>query len=170
VASPGGRRAKLRVRATAAGSTVRKFGRRWVGPGVNRKLVSHPTISGFRALVVDDSRAARQVLVSALALLGPAVCDEASDGAEGLKRFAAADYDLVVTDIHMPLLDGLKLIHHIRSGVRRPTTPILVVTTDRATSERDRALQVGANAFLSKPVEPGQVSRAAASLLGRPKG
>jgi two-component system chemotaxis response regulator CheY len=123
-------------------------------------------MTGFRALVVDDSRAARQVLVSALALLGAAVCDEASDGAEGLKRFAAADYDLVVTDIHMPLLDGLKLIHHIRSGLRRPTIPILVVTTDRADSERDRALRVGASLFLSKPVEPGQVSRAAASLLG----
>jgi two-component system chemotaxis response regulator CheY len=127
-------------------------------------------MTSFRALVVDDSRAARQILVAALALLGQAICDEASDGAEGLKRFAAADYDLVVTDIHMPLLDGLKLIHHIRSGLRRPTIPILVVTTDRAASERDRALRVGASAFLSKPVEPGQVSRAAASLLGHPTG
>jgi two-component system chemotaxis response regulator CheY len=125
-------------------------------------------MTGFRALVVDDSRAARQVLVTALAMLGPGVCDEAADGAEGLKRFAAADYDLVVTDIHMPLLDGLKLIHHIRTGVRRPSIPILVVTTDRAESERDRALRVGADAFLSKPVEPGQVSAAAAHLLGRP--
>ena len=73
---------------------------------------------GFRVLVVDDSRAARQVLVSAMVALGSGTCDEAADGAEALKRFAAGEYDLVVTDVHMPRLDGLKLIHHIRSGAR----------------------------------------------------
>ena len=120
---------------------------------------------GFRILVVDDSRAARQVLVAAMTALGSAVCDEANDGAEGLKRLAAAQYDLVVTDIHMPRLDGLKLIHHIRSGHRHARVPILVVTTDRTEAERARALGAGASAFLSKPVAPEEVSRAAASLL-----
>ena len=115
--------------------------------------------------MVDDSRAARAVLVSAASALGASVCDEAADGAEGLKRFASADYDLVVTDIHMPLLDGLKLIHHIRAGARGASVPILVVTTDKTDSERARALGVGASAFLSKPVDAREVSRAAASLL-----
>ena len=118
--------------------------------------------------MVDDSRAARQVLVSAATALGASVCDEAADGAEGLKRFASGDYDLVVTDIHMPLLDGLKLIHHIRAGGRGASVPILVVTTDKKESERARALKVGASAFLSKPVDAAQVSKAAASLLASP--
>ena len=120
---------------------------------------------GFRVLVVDDSRAARQVLVAAMASLGPGTCDEAADGAEALKRFASGEYDLVVTDVHMPRLDGLKLIHHIRTGARRAGVPILVVTTDRTDAERARALGAGASAFLSKPVGPEDVSRAAASLL-----
>ncbi len=123
---------------------------------------------GFRVLVVDDSRAARQVLVSAMASLGSSTCDEAADGAEALKRFAAGEYDLVVTDVHMPRLDGLKLIHHIRSGARGSRVPILVVTTDRTPAERARALGAGASAFLSKPVEAEDVSRAAASLLAAP--
>jgi two-component system chemotaxis response regulator CheY len=122
-------------------------------------------MKGFRVLVVDDSRAARRVLVAAMASLGPGKCDEAADGAEALKRFAAGEYDLVVTDVHMPRLDGLKLIHHIRSGSRGATVPILVVTTDRTEAERARALGAGASAFLSKPVGPEDVSRAAASLL-----
>lgn len=117
--------------------------------------------------MVDDSRAARQVLVSAVSALGASVCDEAADGAEGLKRFASGEYDLVVTDIHMPLLDGLKLIHHIRAGRRHASVPILVVTTDKTESERNRALKVGASAFLSKPVDAAEVSKAAASLLSR---
>jgi len=115
--------------------------------------------------VVDDSRAARQVLVAAMISLGSETCDEAADGAEALKRFISSEYDLVVTDVHMPRLDGLKLIHHIRSGSRRAQVPILVVTTDRTEAERARALGAGASAFLSKPVGAEDVSRAAASLL-----
>ena len=120
--------------------------------------MSRPPMRGFRVLVVDDSRAARQVLVSAMVALGSGTCDEAADGAEALKRFAASEYDLV----------GLKLIHHIRSGVRRAAVPILVVTTDRTQAERARALGAGASAFLSKPVGADDVSRAAASLLAAP--
>lgn len=123
---------------------------------------------GFRVLVVDDSRAARQVLVAAMTSLGSETCDEAADGAEALKRFVSSEYDLVVTDVHMPRLDGLKLIHHIRSGSRHAQVPILVVTTDRTEAERARALGAGASAFLSKPVGPEDVSRAAASLLSPP--
>ena len=105
------------------------------------------------------------VLVAAMTSLGSGTCDEAADGAEALKRFASGEYDLVVTDVHMPRLDGLKLIHHIRSGARHAGVPILVVTTDRTDAERARALGAGASAFLSKPVGPEDVSRAAASLL-----
>jgi two-component system, chemotaxis family, chemotaxis protein CheY len=125
-------------------------------------------MKGFRVLVVDDSRAARQVLVTAMISLGSGACDEAADGAEALKRFASGEYDLVVTDVHMPRLDGLKLIHHIRTGGRHARVPILVVTTDRTEAERARAMGAGASAFLSKPVEPEDVSRAAASLLTAP--
>ena len=125
-------------------------------------------MKGFRVLVVDDSRAAREVLVAAMAALGSDTCDEAADGAEALKRFASGEYDLVVTDVHMPRLDGLKLIHHIRSGARHAQVPILVVTTDRTDAERARALGAGASAFLSKPVGPEDVSKAAASLLAAP--
>src|SRR5262249_37154332 len=85
-------------------------------PPLNWSLVR--ALEGFPVLVVDGSRAARRVLVAAMASLGSGTCDEAADGAEALKRFAAGEYDLVVTDVHMPRLDGLKLIHHIRSGSR----------------------------------------------------
>src|SRR5262249_47034125 len=123
---------------------------------------------GFRVLVVDDSRAAREVLVAAMAALGSGTCDEAADGAEALKRFASGEDDLVVTDVHMPLLDGLKLIHPIRTRARHPGVPILVLTADGRDAERARALGAGASAFLSKPVGPEDVSRAAASLLTAP--
>jgi len=124
--------------------------------------------SGFRALVVDDSQAMRRRLVSVLERLGAAVCDEAEDGAAGLKRFSEAEYDLVLTDLNMPLLDGLKLIHHIRAGERRRDVPILVVTTEAAEVDRARAMGLGASAYLVKPIQVARVSSAVRELLGLP--
>jgi two-component system, chemotaxis family, chemotaxis protein CheY len=123
---------------------------------------------GFRALVVDDSQAMRRRLVAVLERLGAAVCDEAEDGADGLKRFSEADYDLVLTDLNMPLVDGLKLIHHIRAGDRRRNVPILVVTTEDGDGDRSRAMALGASAYLLKPIQPARVSSAVRDLLGLP--
>ena len=122
----------------------------------------------FRALVVDDSLAMRRRLVAVLQHLGAGTCDEAEDGAEGLKRFSEADYDLVLTDLNMPLVDGLKLIHHIRAGDRRRDVPILVVTTEAGETDRSRAMALGASAYLLKPIQPASVSSAVRDLLGLP--
>jgi two-component system, chemotaxis family, chemotaxis protein CheY len=122
----------------------------------------------FRALVVDDSLAMRRRLVAVLQHLGAAACDEAEDGAEGLKRFSEAEYDLVLTDLNMPLVDGLKLIHHIRAGDRRQDVPILVVTTEAGETDRSRAMALGASAYLLKPIQPARVSKAVRDLLGLP--
>lgn len=122
----------------------------------------------FRALVVDDSLAMRRRLVAVLQHLGAAACDEAEDGAEGLKRFSEAEYDLVLTDLNMPLVDGLKLIHHIRAGDRRPDVPIVVVTTEAGEGDRSRAMALGASAYLLKPIQPARVSSAVKDLLGLP--
>jgi two-component system, chemotaxis family, chemotaxis protein CheY len=124
--------------------------------------------TAFRALVVDDSLAMRRRLVSVLQHLGAALCDEAEDGAEGLKRFSEAEYDLVLTDLNMPLVDGLKLIHHIRAGDRRSDVPIVVVTTEAGEGDRSRAMALGASAYLLKPIQPARVSSAVKELLGLP--
>jgi two-component system, chemotaxis family, chemotaxis protein CheY len=124
--------------------------------------------TAFRALVVDDSLAMRRRLVAVLQHLGASLCDEAEDGAEGLKRFSEAEYDLVLTDLNMPLVDGLKLIHHIRAGDWRSDVPILVVTTEAGEGDRSRALALGASAYLLKPIQPARVSSAVKELLGLP--
>jgi two-component system, chemotaxis family, chemotaxis protein CheY len=124
--------------------------------------------AAFRALVVDDSLAMRRRLVAVLQHLGASACDEAEDGAEGLKRFSEAEYDVVLTDLNMPLLDGLKLIHHIRAGDRRPHVPILVVTTEAGEGDRSRAMALGASAYILKPIQSARVSSAVRDLLGLP--
>lgn len=120
-----------------------------------------------RALVVDDSDAIRRLLVHALERLGGLACTEARDGAEALRCLAAAAFDVVLTDLHMPRMDGLKLIGHIRRGGARADVPIVVLTTASAEEDRRRALALGASRYLVKPVQPQAVVQAVRELLPR---
>lgn len=124
-------------------------------------------MSELRALVVDDSPAMRRNLVYALGRLGSVVCDQAGDGAEGLKKFVADAFDIVLTDINMPLMDGLKLVRHIREGAHRRQVPIVVITTESAEADRSRAMALGASAYLVKPVQAQQVIDTVKGLLER---
>jgi two-component system, chemotaxis family, chemotaxis protein CheY len=122
---------------------------------------------GIRALVVDDSLALRRSVMYALQRLGDIVCIEANDGAEAIKKLASGSFDIVLTDINMPLLDGLKLISHIRSEPSLSKLPIIVITTESADADRERALKLGADAYLVKPVKAQDVLDAVQRLLNR---
>ncbi|QDE84376.1 response regulator [Myxococcus xanthus] len=119
----------------------------------------------IRALVVDDSQAMRRSIMYALQRLSGVVCTEAQDGAEGLKKLTQGRFDLVLTDINMPLMDGLKLISHIRQATEYRNVPIIVVTTEGATADRERAMKLGASAYLVKPVQAKVVLDTVRDLL-----
>ena len=119
----------------------------------------------LRALVVDDSQAMRRNLMLALHRMGVFEVDEAQDGVEGLKKFNEGRFDLVLTDINMPLMDGLKLVGHIRQGSGRPEVPIVVVTTESAEEDRQRAMKLGASAYLVKPVQAREIVDTVRTLL-----
>lgn len=121
----------------------------------------------IRALVVDDSLQLRRSVMYALQRLEDVVCVEAGDGAEALKKFQAGPFDIVLTDINMPVLDGLKLTSHIRQGQQNRNVPIVIITTEAALADRERALKLGANAYLVKPVQAQEVLDTVKSLLGR---
>ena len=119
----------------------------------------------IHALVVDDSQAMRRSIMFALQRLGGVVCVEAVDGADGLKKFTQSRFDLVLTDINMPLMDGLKLISHIRQASEQREVPIVVITTEGAAADRERAMTLGASAYLVKPVQSKVVQDTVKSLL-----
>ncbi|MFY2557285.1 response regulator [Myxococcus sp. CA051A] len=119
----------------------------------------------IRALVVDDSQAMRRSIMYALQRISGMVCTEAQDGAEGLKKLTQGRFDLVLTDINMPLMDGLKLIHHIRQATDHRHVPIVVITTEGAAADRERALSLGASAYLVKPVQAKVVMDTVRDLL-----
>jgi len=119
-----------------------------------------------RALVIDDSQLLRKSVVAALLRIDGMTCDEASDGGEALRKLSSARYDIVLTDINMPVMDGLKLIAAVRRPPLELELPIVVITTESAVADRDRALALGATRYMVKPVQAPEVIAAVKELLG----
>jgi two-component system chemotaxis response regulator CheY len=122
-------------------------------------------MSDFSCLVVEDSPMMRQLLVFALARIKRLTVTEAEDGVDGLRKLANGKFDLVITDINMPIMDGLKLVKRIRSDEVHKDVPIIIITTEGSTEDRQRALALGANAYITKPIQAPQVIAKVKELL-----
>lgn len=119
-------------------------------------------------LVVEDSPTMRQLIVFALKRLKDVNITEASDGVDGLKKLSNKQFDLMIADINMPIMDGLKLVSLVRQDPKFNNMPIIIVTTEGADEDRKRGLTLGANAYLTKPVQTTQLIATVKELLKLP--
>ena len=118
-----------------------------------------------RILIVEDSPTMRQLLGFALKRLKGAELVEAQDGMDGLRKVTSDHFDLALVDINMPVMDGLKLISLMRAEENLKEMPIVVITTEGAKEDRERAMSLGANEYLTKPIQANKVLSVAKSLL-----
>ncbi len=118
-----------------------------------------------RILIVEDSPTMRKLLVFALKRLKGVHIVEATDGMDGLRKVTSDHFDLAFVDINMPVMDGLKLISLIREEQNLEQMAICVITTEGASEDRERALGLGANEYLTKPIQANRVLSVARSLL-----
>ena len=108
----------------------------------------------MRALIVDDSKFIRQYLRQHLEGLGVA-CAEAENGEEAVKLLRLDDgFDLMLSDVNMPVMNGLECVQRVRSQDLAPAMKIVMVTTEADNSFINRALDFGADEFLMKPFTP----------------
>ena len=121
-----------------------------------------------KILVVEDSFSMRSFVRSALEAggeLGEVDVVEASGGFDALRLLPRGPYDLVITDINMPDINGLELIQFIRTNEHHRTTPILLISTQSSERDRARALSLGADGYVAKPFTPEDLrSRVKAQL------
>jgi two-component system chemotaxis response regulator CheY len=124
-------------------------------------------MSEYTCLVVEDSPTMRQLLVYALKRIPGMTAIEAGDGVEALKKLATAGKpDIILTDINMPIMDGLKLVQRVRADDKLKEVPIVIITTEGGAEDRARALALGANAYVTKPIQAPQVLKQVKELLG----
>lgn len=107
-------------------------------------------------LVVEDSPTMRQLISFVLKRL-PVEVVEAKDGVDALKRIAGKRFDLIITDINMPVMDGLKLVSIVRKDDIHKNVPIIIITTEGGAEDKERALALGANAYITKPIQAPKV-------------
>lgn len=120
-----------------------------------------------RILIVEDSPTMRQLLVFALRRLPGIDIVEAQDGMDGLRKLSSDHFDLALIDINMPVMDGLKLIGLMRGEDELRDVPVVVITTEGAEQDRERALRLGANEYLTKPIQANRVLAVVRGLLKR---
>lgn len=104
-------------------------------------------------LTVDDSVSVRMTTRIALTGAGYKVT-EAVDGLDGLNKARATRFDLVITDLNMPIMDGIEFTRACRSRPAGQNTPIIVLTTENGAEIKAEGRRAGASAWMVKPFEP----------------
>jgi two-component system chemotaxis response regulator CheY len=121
-------------------------------------------------LVVEDSPTMRSLLLSTLeALELPVKVVEAPTGFEALRLLARGAWDLILTDVNMPDLNGLELVAFVKGSELYRSIPLIIISTERSERDRAKGLDLGADAYLIKPFEPESLREVVRGLLsGRP--
>ena len=102
-------------------------------------------------LLVEDSATTRSLIRAVIEELGDFDVVEAPTGFDALKLLPAQDFDLVLTDINMPDINGLELINFIKGNPRYNHIPLIIVTTERSEEDKKRGMALGATAYVTKP-------------------
>ena len=123
-----------------------------------------------RILIVEDSATMRSLLATALEELDlPVKIVEADSGFEALRLLPREEFDLVVTDINMPDINGLELVSFVKGNAKYRGIPLIIVSTEGSDRDRDKGLGLGADAYMVKPFEPEMLRQVARDLLARPR-
>lgn len=121
--------------------------------------------TGRRILVVDDSATMRMYISMTIIKFASGISiTEAVNGADALEKMRDQEFDLVLTDMMMPVMDGAGLIDGIRRSLNR-TTPIIIITTRGEERERNAGLSSGANGYITKPLKVHELREAVSKFL-----
>lgn len=107
----------------------------------------------MRVLTVDDSRTILAMLHHTLSNAGFEVL-QAEDGQQGLEVLRSQSVDIVITDINMPVMDGIEFIKHVRALGQYNSLPILILTTETSQDKRDQGKAAGGTGWIVKPFDP----------------
>lgn len=118
-------------------------------------------------LVVDDSKVMRDMVVACLRPYPGLAFTHASSGLEAIERLSLKPYDLIVLDLNMPDIGGIEVVEFVRGQDTLRHLPIVIVTTRGDEASRARALQAGADRFLTKPFTPDAILAEVRGLLER---
>ncbi|HVL01535.1 MAG TPA: response regulator [Dongiaceae bacterium] len=115
-------------------------------------------------LIVDDSASLRQVVAIALRGAGYDVI-EAQNGQDALTKLDGKKIHLIISDVNMPVMDGITMVKEVKKLPAYKFTPIIMLTTEGADSKKKEGQAAGAKAWIVKPFQPEQMLKAVSTLI-----
>lgn len=122
----------------------------------------------IKVLVVEDSPTMRQLIAFALKPLKDCQIVEATDGLDGLKKLNQHTFSIALVDINMPLMDGLKLVRIMKEDPKNRQVPVIIISTEGGEAVKEKALALGVNAYITKPIKAAIVLQTVRSLVAPP--
>ncbi len=117
-------------------------------------------------LIVEDSKAIRSMIRVSLEEAGEFFAVEANNGFEALKTLPSRRFDLIITDINMPDINGLELIGYVKSNPAYQDIPLVIVSTEKSEEDKKRGLALGAAGYVVKPFRKEDLITAVTQALG----
>lgn len=117
-------------------------------------------------LVVEDSSTTRSMIRAALEEVEDFSSVEAGTGFEALKTLPTQNFDLIITDINMPDINGLELISFVKNHPSYKDIPLLIVSTERSEEDMRRGMELGASGYITKPFRPENLREIVKKTLG----
>lgn len=126
-------------------------------------------MENLRFLIVEDSPTMRQLISFSLKRFKGCKIVEAVDGVDALKKLQGEEIDVILTDINMPVMDGLKLVTLVKQNPKLRDIPIIIITTEGAQEDREKGLSLGAEAYISKPIQSSGLIKVITEILEKKK-
>jgi len=128
-------------------------------------------VKKLKVLIVDDSAVMRKIVERALRQAGLELTEvlEASNGAEALAEVQKGSLDIILSDINMPVMDGLEFLRNLATLEAGKGVPVVMITTEGSEARVVEALSVGARGYIRKPFTPEQVKERVTPLIGGSK-
>ena len=120
----------------------------------------------YRILICEDSAAMRGLVAATVEEVEGAEVVETDGGYAALKLLPRERFDLIITDINMPDINGLELIRFVRQSQAHKDVPLVIISTESTERDRERGMELGASAYLTKPFEPEVLLGIVRRLLG----
>ncbi len=118
-------------------------------------------------MIVEDSRAIRSLIRIALEEAGGFFAVEAGNGFEALRLLPSRKFDLIITDINMPDINGLELIGYVKGNPAFKEIPLIIVSTEKTEEDKRRGMALGAAGYIVKPFRKEDLAAMVQQVLGR---
>ncbi len=124
----------------------------------------------YKILLAEDSPSTRALVVSALEMIGDVEVVESSSGFEALKILPRHKFDVIITDINMPDINGLELLSFVKQNAAYQHIPLIIISSEAGERDREKGRALGADEYLVKPVDPDLLQSVVSRYLGKRPG